>query len=133
VVRSHVQRRTTTSRKDNSGETHRTEHALILGSWTSRAVRPIDKPRRGRLAVTKDGDLLLILPQTSPPVMRILSASKSRGFSEYEDVWVGNGYSGEPLIDGSRLERENVLSVFVAQHVEGNEGKRNVAVLDFAL
>ncbi|KAH8766622.1 hypothetical protein F5883DRAFT_555290 [Diaporthe sp. PMI_573] len=103
------------------------------GSWTSRAVRPIDKPRRGRLAVTKNGDLLLILPHTSTPVIRILKAAKPRGYSEYEDVWVGNGYSGEPLIDGPRLEKENVLSVLIGQDVEGSGDKRNVSVLDFTL
>lgn len=105
----------------------------VAGSWTSRAVRPIDKPRRGRLAIAKDGDLLLILPHTSAQVIRILKASKSREYAEYEDVWVGNGFSGEPLIDVRRLEQENVLSVFIGQDVEGCGSKRNVAVLDFAL
>lgn len=96
-------------------------------------MRPIDKPRRGRLAVTKDGDLLIILPHTAAPVIRILRAKKSNGYAEYEDVWVGNGFSGEPLIDGPRLASDNVLSVLVGHDVEDSEGKRNVAVLDFAL
>ncbi|KAK2597185.1 hypothetical protein N8I77_013046 [Diaporthe amygdali] len=103
------------------------------GTWTSRAVRPIDKPRRGRLAVTKTGDLLFILPHTAAPVIRILKAARSSGYAEYEDVWVGNGMSGEPLIDGPRLEKENVLSVLVAQDVEGMGGKRDLSVLDFSV
>ena len=36
-------------------------------------------------------------------------------------------------MDGPRLEKENILSVFIGQDVQGNKGKRNVAVLDFAL
>ncbi|KAJ0122675.1 hypothetical protein J7T55_003190 [Diaporthe amygdali] len=103
------------------------------GTWTSRAVRPIDKPRRGRMAVTKTGDLLFILPHTAAPVIRILKAARSSGYAEYEDVWVGNGLSGEPLIDGPRLEKENVLSVLVAQDVEGSGGKRDLSVLDFSV
>ncbi|KAK7738272.1 hypothetical protein SLS63_002607 [Diaporthe eres] len=70
---------------------------------------------------------------SAAPVIRILKAAKSNGYAEYEDVWVGNGLSGEPLIDGPRLASENVLSVVVGQDVDGSGGKRNVAVLDFAL
>lgn len=77
--------------------------------------------------------MLFILPHTAAPVVRILKASKSSGYAEYEDVWVGNGFSGEPLIDGPRLASENVLSVLVGQDVEGSGSKKNVAVLDFAL
>jgi hypothetical protein len=62
-----------------------------------------------------------------------LKAAKPRGYAEYEDVWVGNGYSGEPLIDVPRLEKENVLSVLIGQDVEGSGDKRNVSVLDFTL
>lgn len=83
--------------------------------------------------MTKDGDLLIILPHTAVPVIRILKAAKSGGYAEYEDVWVGNGLSGEPLIDGPRLAEENILSVLVGQDVEGSAGKRSLAVLDFMI
>lgn len=66
-------------------------------------------------------------------MIRILKSARSSGYAEYEDVWVGNGLSGEPLIDGPRLEKENVLSVLVAQDVEGSGGKRDLSVLDFSV
>ncbi|KUI55823.1 hypothetical protein VP1G_03203 [Cytospora mali] len=104
------------------------------GTWTSRAIQPIDGPRRGRLAITRDGDLLVILPSTTTPTMMILKVPKARGYADYEEVWIGKGLSGEPLVDGPRLVKENILSVFVRRDVEDSkEGKGAVAVLDFQL
>lgn len=105
----------------------------IIGPWTSRAIQPIDGPRRGRLAVTKEGDLLLILPETTKPIMRIRKATKASAYSAYEEVWVGKGLTGEPLIDGPRLEEENVLSLLIRRDVDGNCLERDIAVLDFRL
>lgn len=105
----------------------------LPGTWTSRAVRPIDGARRGRLAVTRDGDLLILLPGTTTPTMSILKATKAGGYASYEEVWVGNGLSGEPLVDGPRLEQEDILSVFVMRDVDNSEGQRVVAILDFQL
>lgn len=65
--------------------------------------------------------------------MRILQASRASGYSTYEEVWVGRGLTGEPLVDNARLEAENVLSLFVRQDDVGSMDKRDVAVLDFAL
>lgn len=65
--------------------------------------------------------------------MTILKASKASGYAEYEEVWAGSGLSGEPLVDGPRLQEENVLSVFIRRDVDNLEGKRVVAVLDFQL
>lgn len=65
--------------------------------------------------------------------MRILKATKSSGYSAYEEVWTGKGLTGEPLVDGPRLEAENVLSLFVRKDVDGPPGRRDVAVLDFQL
>lgn len=103
------------------------------GLWTSRAIKPIDGPRRGRLAVTKSGDLLIILPATTTSTMAILKTTKASSYEAYEEIWVGQGITGEPLVDGPRLETENVLSVVVRRDSADSVGKRDVAVLDFVL
>lgn len=107
--------------------------SVKTGTWTSRAVQPIDGPRRGRLAVTKAGDLLLILPSTTKPTMSIFKATKVTAYSAYEEVWVGSGLTGEPLVDGPRLEKENILSLLVRKDVDGGRRERETAVLDFRL
>lgn len=83
--------------------------------------------------MTKDGDLLIILPDTTTPKMAILKATKASGYEAYEDVWVGHGITGEPLVDGPRLETENVLSLLVRRDSADAVGERDVAVLDFVL
>lgn len=65
--------------------------------------------------------------------MSILKATKASGYADYEEVWAGNGLSGEPLVDSHRLQEGNILSVFVRRDVENSEGERVVAVLDFRL
>lgn len=103
------------------------------GPWTSRPIRPIDGPRRGRLAITRDDRLLFILPETTTPTLRILQATKLDNYASYEEIWLGTGLTGEPLIDGPRLESDNVLSVFIKKSADGSENKRNVVLLDFDL
>lgn len=103
------------------------------GTWSPRAIMPINGPRRGRLAVTRDGDLLMLLPGTTAPTMSILKATRAGGYADYVEVWAGNGLSGEPLVDGHRLQEENILSVFVRRDVENSDGEKVVAVLNFQL
>lgn len=103
------------------------------GRWTSRAIKPIDGPRRGQLAVTKSGDLLIILPATSASTMAILKATKASGYEAYKEVWAGQGITGEPLVDSPRLETEDILSVLVRRDSDDAVGNRDVAVLDFVL
>lgn len=84
--------------------------------------------------MTRDDDLLLLLPGTTTPTLSVLKATKASGYADYEEVWAGSGLSGEPLVDGPRLQEENILSVFVRRHVENSSrGERVVAVLDFRL
>lgn len=106
---------------------------LTLGKWISRAIRPIDGPRRGRLAITTNGDLLIILPETTTPTLRILKATKEKGYTDYTEIWTGHGLSGEPLVDSPRLDTENTLSLFVKRDVGGSNGKRDIVILDFHL
>lgn len=104
------------------------------GKWTKRSVCPITgNNKRGRLAVSKAGDLYLILPDSTEPAIRILKTTKADCYSTYEEVWAGRGYTGEPLVDSARLETEGTLSLFIRAEAVGESGRLNVAVLDFEL
>lgn len=104
------------------------------GIWTQRAlpyVQGVKGGKRGRLAVSKEGDLYLILPDNTAPTLTILKASKAIGYSEYELVWRQEGFpSTEPLVDTTRLDYDNVLSVFTRS---GSAANVDVVVLDFEL
>ncbi|KAI1464343.1 uncharacterized protein F4812DRAFT_452969 [Daldinia caldariorum] len=110
------------------------------GIWTQRAlphVQGVKGGKRGRLAVSKDDDLYLVLPDNTAPVLTILKATKASGYAEYELVWRETGFPPtEPLVDTTRLDHDNVLSVFTrssnAADIESNPHV-NVVVLDFKL
>lgn len=76
-----------------------------------------------------------MLPDFAASEMRILRSSKASGYSSYDEVWMGSGLTGEPLVDSGRLEHDNVLSVMVmmAEDAKASRKKRNLAVLDFQL
>ncbi|KAI1374238.1 hypothetical protein F4677DRAFT_426527 [Hypoxylon crocopeplum] len=108
------------------------------GSWTQHALPHVDGVKggkRGRLAVSKDDDLYLILPSHTAPTLTILKASKATGYSEYEPVWRQDGFPPtEPLVDTTRLDHDNVLSVFTRANNEAGSGSSaDVVVLDFKL
>lgn len=65
--------------------------------------------------------------------MRILKATKATTYGDYEEVWAGRNLTGEPLIDGPRLQEENILSVLVRRDVDKKCRVRDNAVLDFRL
>ncbi|KAK4144017.1 uncharacterized protein C8A04DRAFT_37033 [Dichotomopilus funicola] len=105
------------------------------GAWTQRPIQPIPGSARGRLAISKTGDLYIVLPDFAASEMRIMRSSKASGYSSYDEVWMGSGLTGEPLVDSARLEHDNVLSVMVmmAEDAKASRKKRNLAVLDFQL
>ncbi|OTB01329.1 hypothetical protein M426DRAFT_221533 [Hypoxylon sp. CI-4A] len=110
------------------------------GTWTQRAlphVEGVQGGKRGRLAVSKDNDLYLILPHHSAPALTILKASKETNYSDYELVWRQDGYPPtEPLVDTTRLDYDNVLSVFTRARNEADldsTARVDVVVLDFKL
>lgn len=115
---------------------------LRPGSWTQRAICPATGNARGRLAVSKPGDLYIVLPDFAASEIRILRATKAGGYTSYAEVWAGRGLTGEPLVDSARLEHDGVLSVLALSEEEGagaaegaqtGERRRKVAVLDFQL
>ncbi|KXH53312.1 hypothetical protein CSIM01_11832 [Colletotrichum simmondsii] len=103
------------------------------GRWTQHAIGPVPSPRRGRLAISKTGDLFLILPDPTNSSLRILKSSKSKDYAESVEVWRGVGFMGEPLVDSKRLEEEDILSIFAIAVSATSSKDRQVVVLDFQI
>ena len=110
---------------------------VLTGLWTQHAIPGVDGAyggARGRLAIGKNNDLYLILPGNKTPALSILKATKEHKYSKYELVWRGDGFPPtEPQVDISRLDKENMLSIYTRKYAEGSEGKKNVVVVDFQL
>lgn len=107
------------------------------GRWTQRVLPYVDGVyggKRGRVVVSECGDLYLILPDNEAPVLTILKTCQVNSYADYELVWRGDGFPPtEPLADTTRLDSENVLSIFTRLTVDKVGGKTNVVVLDFKL
>ncbi|KAK5653986.1 hypothetical protein OQA88_7662 [Cercophora sp. LCS_1] len=97
------------------------------GTWTRRPIKKVNGNLRGEVAVGNDGDVYFLLPDSMTPTLRIVKARRQDEFSTCQQVWEGEGFTGEPLVDPGRLEH-GVLSLFVIVIVEGT---RHIAVLDF--
>ncbi|KAK3309351.1 uncharacterized protein B0T15DRAFT_389727 [Chaetomium strumarium] len=128
----HVLNRDTTD-GDGDGPVWKHYHKSPDGTWSRRALRPVSGSARGRLAISKAGDLYIVLPDFEATKIQILKSSKAGGYSTYEEVWTGHGFSGEPLVDSARLDQDDVLSVLVLTKEKANAGERKLAVLDFQL
>jgi hypothetical protein len=79
------------------------------------------------------GDLYIVLPDFEAAKIQILKSSKAGGYVTYDEVWTGHGFTGEPLVDSTRLDQDNVLSVLVLTEEKAKAGERKLAVLDFQL
>jgi hypothetical protein len=76
------------------------------------------------------GDLLMLLPNAAAKTLRLCRWTKESSYTECQELWLGHGFSGEPLVDSFRLEEEGVLSIFTLQDMDAG---RNVVVLDFKI
>ncbi|KAH7160527.1 hypothetical protein B0J13DRAFT_592746 [Dactylonectria estremocensis] len=103
------------------------------GQWTENTICPVPSNSRGCIAVSKQGDVYMVLPNPSTCSLRIYKSPSSSGFSRCSEVWVGVGYVGEPLVDRQRFEEEGVLSIFVIAMGKQPSTERSVVVLDFML
>ncbi|KAI0169982.1 hypothetical protein GGR52DRAFT_490120 [Hypoxylon sp. FL1284] len=110
------------------------------GDWSQRAlphVHGVKGGRRGRLAVSKEDDLYLILPDNTESTLTVLKASKATAYSEYELVWQKSGFPPtEPLVDTTRLDYDGVLSVFTRSKTAlyaNSTAKFDVVILDFQI
>jgi hypothetical protein len=79
-----------------------------------------------------ESNLYAILPGNTNSSLTVLKALKSQNHDQFEIVWKGDGFDGEPLIDHVRLDESSVLSVFTRTSKDEN-GNRKVVVLDFDL
>lgn len=77
-------------------------------------------------------NLYAILPGNTDSSLTVLRALKSQNHDQFQIVWRGDGFDGEPLIDHMRLDESSVLSVFTRTSKDENEN-REVVVLDFDL
>ncbi|EXF84508.1 hypothetical protein CFIO01_09636 [Colletotrichum fioriniae PJ7] len=103
------------------------------GTWTQHAIGPVPSPRRGRLAISRAGDLFLVLPNPANSSLRILKSLKEKSYAESVEVWSGVGFIGEPLVDIKRFEDEDVLSIFAIAQSTTSSVDRQVVILDFQI
>lgn len=125
-------------------------------TWAARAL-PCGyvSGKRGRLAVSRDGDLYFILPggggDENGDGLSVWKAAKRDAYSTYNLVWSSTTTKGElfpltePLVDTYRLDHDNVLSVFTRRYAEeattpadaspgeGSKRRIDVVILDFQL
>lgn len=88
---------------------------------------------RGSIAASRDGDIYVTLPHPTTRTLKVYKSSRRSGFSSFSEVWAGQHYVGEPLIDRGRLLEEGVLSVFSLHEATDPQAGRNVVILDFEL
>lgn len=104
----------------------------VNGRWTrtvlESASAPTDIGSRESICVEVQSNVYVILPGNSDSSLEIVQAKKEDGYSEFKQVWMGNGFDGEPLVDLRKLEAFNVLSVFTRTRNDDN-GVSNVVVL----
>jgi len=104
--------------------------------WTKIVVesyaQPTETGSRGSICVDRKNNAYVILPGNSDSSLEILQARKEDDYAGFKQVWMRNGFDGEPLVDVQRLEMCDKLSVFTRSNKDEN-GVGNVIVLDFNL
>lgn len=106
---------------------------LQTGLWTRNKICAAPSPSRGSLAASKEGDIYAVLPDPSTLTLRIYKSSKDSNIRNFSEVWAGQDYFGEPLIDRQRLDQDGVLSIFIIQVRYESQTDRRVVVIDFTL
>lgn len=107
-----------------------------LGLWTKIMLRssssPTETGARGSLCVDRQSNVYAILPGNTDSSLEIMQARKEHGYTNFEQIWMGHGFDGEPLIDVQRFEIADELSVFIGIS-KGEDRTGSVVVLDFKL
>lgn len=96
--------------------------------------------KRGVMAVTKQNDKYLILPENgaansgdrSVGVMTVLKATKEGGFKELKLVWRGGQFSSKPRVDQARLRDDDILSLYLRKENRDNQ-LSSIVVVEFDL
>ncbi|KAF8866422.1 hypothetical protein BDZ45DRAFT_667700 [Acephala macrosclerotiorum] len=108
----------------------------VNGQWTKIFLQssspPTETGARGSLCVDRESNVYAILPGNTDSSLAIMQARKEHNYAKFEQVWLGHGFDGEPLVDVQRLENSDNLSVFIGTSKE-EDGTGSVAVLDFKL
>lgn len=105
-----------------------------IGQWTKIILEssspPTETGTRGSLCVDRKSNVYAILPGNTDSSLEIMQARKERNYARFEQVWLGHGFDGEPLVDVQRLEISDDLSVFIGTSKE-EDGIGSVVVIDF--
>ncbi len=99
--------------------------------WVQHAICPVIGVKRGRLAVSKKGKLFIILPDSNASTIKILQATREGTYSNFEEIWYGYGFLGEPLVDTARIDTDDVLTVLTVSTCGDANKDRLVVALDF--
>ncbi|KAH7349032.1 hypothetical protein BKA66DRAFT_477143 [Pyrenochaeta sp. MPI-SDFR-AT-0127] len=124
--------------RDNSTGTARFYHYLRTtdGKFTKTAINasglstPPYLAYRGKIAATGNS-VIAILPDQPKQTVQIWGATAGGGYTDWKKLAEITNMAGEPLVDEERLDKFNVLSLFVRQG--GPFGTRKVQVWDFGL
>lgn len=124
--------------RDNSTGTSRFYHYLRTtdGKFTKTAINasglstPPYLAYRGKIAASGN-NVIAILPDQPKQTVQIWGATAGGGYTDWKKLAEITNMAGEPLVDEERLDRFNVLSLFVRQG--GPFGTRKVQVWDFGL
>jgi hypothetical protein len=81
------------------------------------------------MCVDLKGNIYLILPGNCDASLTVLRGRKDEGCKNFETVWRGDGYDGEPQVDVQLLEKSDTVSIFTRTSGVG----KKVVVLDLAL
>jgi hypothetical protein len=63
----------------------------------------------------------------------MLRSTKESRYISFDEIWYGQGFEGEPLVDSARIESDDILSIFTITKETMTTPLRNVVVLDFAM
>lgn len=114
------------------------EHSTMLnvqpGKWSSTIIPGFDEAsigKRGSIAIGQNNNLYLALPDSSTQSLRILRATSSSGYKTFDQGYNFEGCEGEPVVDKTRLEQTNELTILttrVTDPVLGSMGRYVVVI-----
>ncbi|KAI4623051.1 uncharacterized protein J4E87_006144 [Alternaria ethzedia] len=124
--------------RDNSTGTAQFYHYLRTpeGKFSKTAIKtpglstPPYLAYRGKIAAVGD-NVFAILPDQPKMTVQIWAATAAGAYNDWKKLAEVPNAAGEPLVDEERLDKFNVLSLFIRQG--GPFGTRKVQVWDFAL
>ena len=105
-----------------------------FGAIEANGVKAEDVGSRGKVVADgKDGSVWFVLPGNVDDSLtvgrRLKTALDGNVYGDFEVIWRGDGFDGEPLIDERLWRDERRLSVMT--RTAGEDGERRVVVLDF--